>query len=71
MTRAALGAPFCCLNSTHREDGDFTVPFLIGITVDIGDGSCIVKKDFTRQERIDNTVFDPGVLCDACCENEG
>ena len=43
-----------------REDGDFTVPFLIGITVDVGDGQCIMKRDFAKQERIEGTVFDPG-----------
>ena len=64
--RAAKLKPNTFVAVQDREDGDFSVPFLIGITVDVGDGSCIVKKDFTKQERIDKTVFDPGVLCDAC-----
>ena len=40
--------------------GGSNVPFLIGVTLDAGDGSCIVEKVKENQKRIDGTRFDAG-----------
>ena len=39
--------------------GGSNVPFLIGVTLDVGDGSCIVEK-VTQQKRIEGTRIDAG-----------
>ena len=35
------------------------VPFLIGVTLDVGNGSCI-KEEVSERKNIDGTRFDPG-----------
>ena len=42
-----------------REDQNHSVPYLIGITVDAGDGSCIVEK-VQQRKTIDGTRFSSG-----------
>jgi hypothetical protein len=37
----------------------YAVPFLIGVTLDVGNGSCI-KEEVSERKNIDGTRFDPG-----------
>ena len=37
----------------------YAVPFLIGVTLDVGNGSCI-KEELSERKNIDGTRFDPG-----------
>lgn len=52
--------PGTFIAAQDREDQNFAVPFIIGVTVDTGDGSCIVRQDFEKRQKIDGTMFDPG-----------
>ena len=36
------------------------VPFMIGITQDTGNGSCLMRRSSLRREAINGTRFDPG-----------
>ena len=58
--RADKLKPGTFIAAQDREDQNFAVPFLIGITVDHGNGSCIVQRDFDKRTKIDGTTFDPG-----------
>ena len=42
-----------------REDGNHTVPFMIGVTLDTGDGTCVVVPKQGRQNA-NRTRFDDG-----------
>ena len=42
-----------------REDQEFDVPFIIGLTCDVGNGTCIVKEH-TEREYVNGTRFDAG-----------
>ena len=42
-----------------REDGNHAVPFMIGITVDTGDGTCFAVPAKGRQY-VDGTRYDDG-----------
>ena len=42
-----------------RSSQGYAVPFLIGVTLDVGDGTCI-KEKVTARKTVDGTRFDPG-----------
>ena len=59
LTMAKKLKPGMFVAVQDREDQEFDVPFIIGLTCDVGNGTCIVKEH-TEREYVNGTRFDAG-----------
>ena len=59
MHHRSCFAPPCITTTACCDCNRFAVPFLIGVTLDVGNGS-FIKEEVSERKNIDGTRFDPG-----------